>query len=671
MASIAAAQKHSHAHDHDHHHHGHDHDHGHAKISLGVAVIGSILIICSGLVKIVYDNAEFLSDASAFVGAVILAAPIVITAIKDLMKGRVHIDVLVGIALLAAFVIGEYQEAGIIAFFMLLAITLEEKTAIGAQASIEDLVKLTPTTARRLLEGDREEEVQALSLRLDDVVRVRPGENFPADGVIVNGVSTVNQASITGESLPVDKNESDEVFAGTQNLTGMVDVKVTKVGEDTTLGKVRDLIVQAEQTRLPIVRMIDQYSIYYTPTILMIAALVWFLTPATEAGLMRFVYVVVIGCPCALVIATPSAVVAAIASAARLGMLIKNVAHIEVAAKIRTVIFDKTGTLTQGNLEVARLNPAEGVDLSDLLTVAVSAESQSNHPAAKAMRKLADDANVKWSTPSAFQEVHGKGVIASFSDGEYKVGRESWFKEIKLDTAALSEAFKANPEYAGMSVIYVARDEKVLGWIGLRDAVRPGAKDAIKRLNALGIRQTCMFTGDHDIVAKNVAGKLGISEYRADLLPAEKVAYVEEMSEKGEVAVVGDGVNDAPALAAGDISVAMGAIGSDIAINSASIALMNNDLRRIPFLIELSRRTRTIINLNLLFGVFLIVGGLMFFIFGDSVLNDIAQAVHIKESVFKALAAAVVHILGTLVVVFNSARLVRFGEDLDQMPLND
>ncbi len=672
-AISSAGHSHDHAHDHDHDH-GHDHsdrhhEHSHAKVNLYVAMLGGILIINSGLARLVFESRPFLSELSAVLGAIILAVPIIKAAIRDLIRLQIHIDVLVGIALLAAIVMQEYQEAGIIAFFMLIAITLEEKTAIGAQASIEELVKLTPTIAHRLnVQTQTESDVEALSLVQNDMVRVRPGENFPADGVIVNGMTSVNQASITGESLPVDKEPNAEVYAGTENLTGMVDVRITKVGEDTTLGKVRNLIEQAEKTRLPILRMIDEYAIYYTPTILMIAALVWFIT----GDLMRFVYVLVIGCPCALVIATPSAVVAAIASAARLGLLIKNVAHIEVAANVQAVIFDKTGTLTQGNLEVAQLTPAEGVELSDLLATAVAAESQSNHPAAKAMRKLAQEANIDWTPPTAFTEVAGKGVVAEFQDGTYRVGRESWFHELKMDVAELGKAFKENPDNVGMSVIYVARNDRMLGWIGLRDAIRPGAEEALRDLEKLGVRHRCMFTGDHEIVARNVAAKLGITEYRADCLPEEKVQYVEALSRQGTVAVVGDGVNDAPALAAGDIGIAMGAIGSDVAINSASIALMNNDLRRIPFLIALSRKTRNVIKLNLLFGILLIVSGLMFFIFGDDLLNSAAawltRVSHItfKPSVFKALIAAVVHILGTLLVVFNSARLVRFGENLEQ-----
>ena len=638
------------------------HDHGHASVNLGAAVIGGVLVLNSILAKYVYQGAEFPSQLSAVLGALVLAAPIVVNAARNLMRRRIQLDVFVSLGILAAIVMQHHLEAGIIAFFMLIAIALEERTAIGAQTSIKELIKLTPTLARRLDPAtDAEEDVEALRLSPGDVLRVRPGENFPADGVVLKGVSTVNQASITGESLPIDKEEGADVYAGTVNLTGLIDMKVSGVGADTTLGKVRDLIEAAEKTRLPIMRMVDEYAVYYTPTILMIAAMVWFLTQ----DLMRFVYVMVIACPCALVVATPSAVVAAIAAAARVGMLIKNVAHIETAAKIKAIVFDKTGTLTEGKLEVARLSPAPDVELTDLLAAAVAAEAQSNHPAAQALRGLADEASVKWQRPEEFTEEPGKGVVAKFADGIVRIGRRSWIEESGLDCAAFEEDLTSNDEYTDMSIVFVARNDTVLGWVGLRDAIRPQAKAAIEQLEALGLTHNCMVTGDNQAVAATVAKKIGIRRVQAECLPEQKVEFVEELKTRGAVAVVGDGVNDAPALAAGDIGIAMGAIGSDVAINSASIALMNNDLRRIPFLISLSRRTRLIINLNLLFGAAMIVGGLMFFIFGDSILNSFAAKFKVMPDVFKAFVAAAVHILGTLLVVFNSARLVRFGENLE------
>ena len=339
---------------------------------LGIALFGGILVLNCYLSRVFFSNAidETARDFSALIGALILSLPIFFEAIRDLIQGKVHMNELVALALVAAFASKDYQTAGAVAFFMLITITIEKRTAIGAEAAIEAVVRLTPRLARRIVDGVEEEVDAFTDLKAGDVCRVRPGENFPADGVVTVGTSTVNQASITGESLPADKAVGDEVYAGTQNLTGLVEFRVTRIGSDTTLGKVRNLIADAERSKLPIMRMIDKYVGYYTPTILMIAGLVWFITMRID----RVIAVLVMSVPAAFVIATPSAVIAAIAAASRLGILIKDVSYIEQAARIGAIIFDKTGTLTEGKLAVARLEPAEGVELAELLELATSAE---------------------------------------------------------------------------------------------------------------------------------------------------------------------------------------------------------------------------------------------------------------------------------------------------------
>lgn len=625
--------------------HGHTHTEG---ARLAQAVVGGILVLNSYLATTFFPNLidPFAADLSAVIGALILGIPILVAAVRDLLRGKVYMNELVTLALLAAFASHEFRTAGAIAFFMLVTITLERRTARGAEASIESLIRLTPQTARRIVDG-REEEVPALELEVGDVFRVRPGENLPADGAIISGVSTVNQASITGESLPVDKNTGDTVFAGTQNLTGAVDVRVTRVGTDTTLGKVRELIVAAESSRTPVMRLIDRYVGYYTPTILMVAGLVWFFSH----DITRVIAVLVMACPCALVIATPSAVIAAVASAARLGILIKDVGQIELVSRIRAIVFDKTGTLTEGELEVARLKPLEGVELADLVHAAASAESHSNHPAAAAMRELAAEADLDWEEPTSFEEVAGKGVVATVGGATVRVGRESWLKECGVEIGPTDAAEEESG--AGMSRVYVARDAQFLGWVGLRDAIRDAAATAIEELKACGIRRCAMVTGDNATVAKTVGDKLGIGEVRAGCLPDDKVETVQEIRADGTLtAVVGDGVNDAPALAAGDIGIAMGAVGSDVAIQSASVALMNNDLRRIPFFMRLSRAARNVMNQNLLAGLAFIVGGL-----------------YLSATGFlPPVAAAVLHSVSSLVILFNSARLVRSGEELESVP---
>jgi len=486
--------------------------------------------------------------------------------------------------------------------------------------------------------------VDVLELSVGDVINVRPGENFPVDGEIVSGQSAVNQASITGESLPVDKNAGDDVFAGTQNLSGSLEVKVTKLGKDTTLGKVKEMILSAERSRTPIVRIIDRYAGYYTPTILMLATITWWLSEGHDMS--RVITLLVIACPCAVVLATPTTVVAAVAAAARLGILIKNVSHLELAARIRTFVFDKTGTLTEGELSVARLSPEPGVEPAELLLCAASAEAHSNHPTAKSLQRLASEVGVKPSQATEFSEIHGKGVSALVDGKPCHVGRAAWLESLGLkapETQALHE-----DENAGMSVVHVARDRKVIGWIGFKDRIRPEASAAIKQLKDFGVKHCAMVTGDRKSVAEGVAARLGIDEFRSECLPQSKVEYVEDVKKHSAVAVVGDGVNDAPALAAGDLGIAMGAIGSDIAINSASIALMTNDLRRIPLLLQLSRRSAAIINQNLFFGMLFVIVGIAMAVFGY----------------LSPIMAAVLHTLSTVIVIFNSARLVRTGEEI-------
>ena len=620
---------------------------------LGIALFGGILVLNCYLSRVFFSNAidETARDFSALIGALILSMPIFFEAIRDLIKGKVHMNELVALALVAAFASKDYQTAGAVAFFMLITITIEKRTAIGAEAAIEAVVRLTPRLARRIVDGVEEEVDAFTDLKAGNVCRVRPGENFPADGVVTVGTSTVNQASITGESLPADKAVGDEVYAGTQNLTGLVEFRVTRIGSDTTLGKVRNLIADAERSKLPIMRMIDKYVGYYTPTILMIAGLVWFITMRID----RVIAVLVMSVPAAFVIATPSAVIAAIAAASRLGILIKDVSYIEQAARIGAIIFDKTGTLTEGKLAVARLEPAEGVELAELLELATSAEHHSNHPAAEAMRRLAREAKVEWREPQEYEEVAGLGVRATFDGKRCLVGRKTWLADEGIDLSAL-EASLTEAEHKGLSVVCVASDGKAWGWIGLSDAIRPVTAEAISQLKELGVDRCCMVTGDNERVAKAVAAQIGISEVAASCLPEQKETYVRKLKKTGKiVAVVGDGVNDAPALAAGDIGIAMGAFGSDIAVQSASVALMNNDLRRIPFLIGLARRTRVLTIQNFAVGLGFIVVGVYLATLGQ----------------VTPVGAALLHSVSSLMVIFNSARLVRSGEMLQETAPED
>ena len=620
------------------------HDHEHSVVSVPWAVIGVVFVLNAYVVDWLFQQGSTVASVSAMIGAIILGYPIIVTAIKDLRRGRLSINELVAIAVLAAFASEDYKTAGIVAFFMLTGEIIESRTAEGARNSIESLIKLTPTKARRIRKDGSEEEIAASQLAVGDVIRIRPGDNVAADGLIVNGQGSFNQATITGESLPADKKSGDEVFAGTQNLTGVLEIKVTRAGTDTTLGRVRELIIAAEQTKLPIQKIVDQYMGFYTPLVLVIGALVW----AFTHDLSRVIAVFVVSCPCAFILATPTAMVAALSAAARLGILIKNVADIELAAKINAFVFDKTGTLTTGQLAVSRLMPIGETKPAELLRFAASAEKYSNHPTAKALAKLAGEAGVPLAEPKDFAETAGRGVKAHIDGANILVGRAQWLKDNGV-TASFEKSVDLN-EAEGWSLIFVARDGHCIGWVGLQDQTRTEAAEALAELKAAGVRRIAMISGDRQAVATRVAAEIGCEEAQGDCLPQNKVEFVRAMKLKGyKVAVIGDGVNDAPALAAGDIGIAMGAAGSEVAIHSATIALMNNDLRRLPFLVKLSRSTRAVINQNFAFGVCFIIVGLTASAFGF----------------IGPITAAMLHVAGTLIVIFNSARLVRKGEELE------
>jgi Cd2+/Zn2+-exporting ATPase len=630
-----------------------------------VTLVGGTLLACSLVAGWLWKQ-PFFAALPAAAAVALLAAPLVAAAARDLWSGKAGLNALVALAVIGAVASGKYQEAAAVAFFMVVSSLIERRTAIGAEASIESLIRLAPTKASRLVpdssaasrEARVEESVEATALRPGDVVRVRPGDTVPADGCVLVGASTVNQASVTGESIPAEKAAGDEVFGGTTNLTGVLDVEVTKAGADTLLGRVKELILEAERTRTPIMRLIDQYAAWYTPTILMLVGVVLFfaLKSNPDTAFQRAIAMLVIACPSALILATPTAMVAALSAAARLGVLVKSVATLEVARSITAIVFDKTGTLTTGVLTVSRLTPVDGVEPAELLAAAAAAEQGSRHPVARAVVEMARRARVPMAQPERFTEVAGRGVEAVLADGEVvRVGRGAWVAEVVGgDAGPDAGGFvddRATSDTDGLSVLHVVRGGRHLGWIGLEDNARPEAAGAVDRLRGMGISRLVLLTGDRTSVARRVAGQMHFDDFKAEVLPHEKLEMVDALKAAGHrVAVIGDGVNDAPALAAGDVSIAMGAAGSDVAIHSASIALLNSNLDRVPFLVDLSRRTIAVIRQNML------IGGLFIMAF-----VSLAAAGYVSP-----VLAAVLHVVSGLAVVFNSARLVRCGEEIEQ-----
>ena len=607
------------------------------------ALVGGVFVLDAFLAGRLMGDDGMAGMVSALIGLLILLVPMLRIVLDDLRSGQLRMNELVVLAVLAGAARGDFKTAGIIAFIMLISLIIESRTASGARASLEALARLSPGLARRLNADGTEERIDPQQLRPGDTVRVRPGENVQADGEILRGTTSLQEATITGESLPVDKGAGATVFAGTVNLTGAIEFRVTPVGKDTTLGRVRELILTAEKTKLPVVRLIDQYVHYYTPVVLILALIVWFFT----RDLDRIVALFVAACPIAVVLATPSAMVAALSAAARVGLLVKDLSDFELMARINAFVFDKTGTLTAGRLSVARLAPCTGVESSELLRQAASAEQQSNHPVALAVCALAKRVNVTLTAPDNVHEEPGRGIRAVFADGEVRVGNMAWMTAAGADAAVFPGV--ADDEVAGMSLLFVMRDGQPLGWIGFQDEPRAKAKACIRQLRDRRVPRLALITGDRKEVARKVASELGLDEWRGECVPSDKVDYVEAVKKDGyQVAFVGDGVNDGPALAASHVGIALGAAGSDVAIGSASIALMNNELDRLPFLVDLARTARRVIVENFCVGGLLIAAGM-----GLS-----------AACMLSPVLAAVLQACGAVGVVLNSARLVREGETL-------
>lgn len=610
---------------------------------------GLVFIINAFVMLYLVDDDRFLASLCGGIAVIILLIPMVRTVLQDLVGKKMKMHELVVLAVLASCIQGDLITSACIAFFMLISMIIESRTASGVHASLEALAKITPGKAIRLKADGSVEEVEGKDLNVGDVIRVRPGDNILADGEIIKGKSSINEANITGESLPVDKAEKSQVFAGTTNLSGVIEIKVLKAGEDTTIGKVRELILSAESSKLPFVRLVDEYVRFYTPLVVMIAAVVLFFNRESD-GVNRVVAIFVATCPIALILATPTAVVASLSAAARLGVLIKDVNDIEAMARIDAFVFDKTGTLTRGLLEVSCLKPVDGVKNADLLRAAVIAESGSQHPVAKAVMKLADKAKVKTRHAESLHEEPGRGVLAEYKGEKILAGNLAWMTDNKFKQEDFN--FSAKKDGVGMSLLFVVRNGKPLGWIGLSDHPREDADQSLKDLKNSGIEYTAMISGDRNSVVKTVQESLTLNDSAGDCTPADKVEKVKEIQQKGyRVAFVGDGVNDGPALATSDIGIAMGAAGSDVAVESSTIALMNNELNRLPFLVKLARKMRLTVLQNFILGGVFILGGISLGAMGS----------------LSPMIAAVLQVIGAIAVVMNSARLIRHGEEIERV----
>ncbi|MHC5114920.1 MAG: heavy metal translocating P-type ATPase [Planctomycetota bacterium] len=620
---------------------------------LVVALLGGLLLAVSWLITMFGWHPQ-VAQIPAAAGAIILGIPLLAGAWRELSRGRASSDSLACLAVAAAVATGNFLAAGFLAFFLWTANLVLSRTAWGAQRAIRDLIDLTPDIAR-LVEDGAEREVALAKVHPGQRVRVRPGENLPVDGRVVAGTSNINQASLTGEAVPIEAEPGTEVYAGTTNLTGQIDIEVTAVAGETTIGKVEELIREAESTKTERQELIEQLASYYVPVVLMVAGLVWFFTAKSDQpdirdeAAIRAITVLVVTCPGALLISHPTAMVAAFAAAARLGIMIKQTRTLEAAGTIDTVVLDKTGTLTTGVFAVSRLVPSEGVEGAALLQAAADAEQSSNHPLATSILETATKARITPAEVSKYEEVHGRGVKAGTARGEIYAGRANWITEI--NPAAASAVSEVESKIEGMSGVHVMQDGRYLGAVGLEDKLRRNANDVIERMRHLGVRRISIFTGDRLSVASRVGQAVGVDAIEAECLPEEKHEELKYLMASGHrTLVVGDGINDGPILASADVGVAMGLSGSDIAANSAGVALMNDDLRHVPFLLELARKARSVVAQNIGISLALAILGLA-----------LAATGQINIWVAPFLYAA-----GYVLVIFNSLRLVRFGEEFTE-----
>ncbi|MFO0829036.1 MAG: cation-translocating P-type ATPase [Phycisphaerales bacterium] len=616
------------------------------------ALVGGMLLLTAWLARLVFQIDEQVANVPAFLGALILAIPLASGALRELKSGEASSDSLATLAVIAAMASDRFLAAGFLAFFLWLAELVLSRTAWGAQRAIRNLVELTPDLARVVRDDGGEVELPLNQVTRGQIVRVRPGENLPVDGRVVRGTSSINQASLTGEAVPIEAQTGVDVYAGTTNLTGQIDVEVTAVAGETTIGKVEKLIREAETSKGERQELVERLAQYYVPVVLMVAGLVWFFTtrsddPATRTqAAERAITVLVVTAPGALLIAYPTAMVAAFAAAARLGIMIKQTRTLEAAANVDTVVMDKTGTLTTGKFAVSRLAPAEGIDGASLLQAAADAEQSSNHPLAKSILETAERARIKPRTTTHYQELHGRGVRADTDQGTICAGRGAWLIEMNPSIAHAVRLVEEKIE--GMSGVHVMLGDRYLGAVGLEDKLRRNASEVVSKLRELGVRRISIFTGDRLAAAKLVGQAVGVDAIEAECLPEEKHAELQYLIKKGHrTLVVGDGINDGPILASADVGVAMGLSGSDIATNSAGVALMNDDLRHVPFLVELAHKARSVVWWN-------IVGSLTIALVSLSL-----AATGQIQLWWTPFIQAVAYVF----VIANSLRLVRFGEE--------
>ncbi len=586
----------------------------------------------------------------AWIAVILCGIPIVKEAVTSLITELdIRADLLVSIALIAAVIIGEIFAAGEVALIMTIGALLEEITSRKTRQGIEKLVRLTPRTARVLTDG-AETIVAAEAVNVDDRLRVLPGETVAVDGIILSGQTAIDQSVMTGESLPVDKSAGDEVFSGTVNQFGAFDMRATRVGEDSSLQRMIRLVAAADAGKAKIVRLTDRWATWIVVIALASALAAWILTG--EA--IRAVTILVVFCPCALVLATPTAIMAGIGNAARHGVLIRSGDVLERLAKVKRIAFDKTGTLTHGKPEVVAVESASAAwPRQELLRVAAAAEQRSEHPLGRAIAKYAVASGLPLPEPEGFVMLPGRGVKAEVGGKAVLAGNAELLAETGIALPDGMRSSIARHRNEGRTVVSVGIDQTAAGLIALSDTLRDDAPEIIGRIHGQGVK-TVLLTGDNSQAASFIAQNTGIADVRSELLPEDKVRFVTDSQnlECELVCMVGDGVNDAPALKTACVGVAMGGVGSDIAVDAADIALVHDDLSRIPYLLRLARRTLRTIQTNIVVSMALNFGAIALAALG----------------LLGPVVGALVHNAGSVAVVLNSALLLRIKDEPPSAP---
>lgn len=532
--------------------------------------------------------------------------------LQNLIRFEFNMKTLMTVAVIGGAIIGEWAEVAVVVILFAISEALERFSMERARQSIHSLMDIAPKEAFVRRNG-QELKVHVDDIVVGDIMLVKPGQKIAMDGIVVNGYSAVNQAAITGESVPVEKSVDDNVFAGTLNEEGILEVKITKLVEDTTIAKIIHLVEEAQGERAPAQAFIDKFAKYYTPIIMIVAALVAIVPPLLSNGSWEtWVYqglaVLVVGCPCALVISTPISIVSAIGNAAKKGVLVKGGVYLEEMGTLKAIAFDKTGTLTKGVPIVTDFEVLyQQIEEKELLSIITALENRSQHPLASAIMKKADQENIPYSEIMVedFSSITGRGIEGSVNGTTYYIGSPQLFSE--LFVSDFTQAFEDKVNYLqnqGKTVMIIGTEQNILGIIAVADEVREISKEVIQKLNQLGIKKTIMLTGDNKGTADAIGAHVGVSDIQSELLPQDKLDYMKQLrSEFGKVAMVGDGVNDAPALAASTVGIAMGGAGTDTALETADVALMGDDLRKLPFTVKLSRKALNIIKANITFAI--------------------------------------------------------------------